>query len=317
MCEGSFIPLMCLFLYNLQTVHAITDPICEPSILENLRGEIESDLSKRLDALTGPDILRQAIKYSVFSGGKLLRPALTLLSCEAAGGTRCDALAAGSALELIHCFSLVHDDLPAMDDDKLRRGQPTLHVQAGEAMAILAGDAMMSLAFQWITDEQQDISRGHQLTQELADATTRMIVGQVYDTLGGFPKDSTPTQKLKLTHQNKTAALIRAACRMGGICADSSDDQLNALTIYGEAIGLMFQIVDDLLDVTQSTEHVGKATNKDQQAGKLTCPSVLGHDESIAQVQQLRNEAKKAIAQLGKPAQPLIELCDYLAVRTK
>lgn len=298
-------------------MHSITDPICEPSILEDLRGEIESDLSKRINALHGPDILREAIKYSVLSGGKLLRPALTLLSCEAAGGNRCDALAAGSALELIHCFSLVHDDLPAMDDDELRRGKPTLHVKAGEAMAILAGDAMMSLAFQSITDEQQDVSRGNQLTQELADATTRMIVGQVYDTLGGFAVDSTPAQKLKLTHQNKTAALIRAACRMGGICADSSDDQLNALSVYGEAIGLMFQIVDDLLDVTQSTEHVGKATNKDQQAGKLTCPSVLGPDECKAQVQRLRNEAKKAITPLGKPAHPLIELCDYLAVRTK
>lgn len=308
---------MSLVLYNHLAVHAIIDPICEPSILEELRGEIESDLSRRLDTLVGPDSLQEAIRYAVLNGGKRLRPALTLLSCQAVGGSRSDALAAGSALELIHSFSLVHDDLPAMDDDELRRGRPTLHVQAGEAMAILAGDAMMSLAFQWITDKQQDMSKGNKLTQELADATTRMIVGQVYDTLGGFPADSTPAQKLKLTHQNKTAALIRAACRMGGICADSSEDQLNALTTYGEAIGLMFQIVDDLLDVTQSTEHVGKATNKDQQAGKLTCPSILGPDESKAQVQQLRNEAKKAIALLGKPANPLIELCDYLAVRTK
>ncbi len=298
-------------------MHGITDPICEPSILEELRGEIESDLSKRIDALTGPEILRDAIRYSVLNGGKRLRPALTLLSCEAAGGQRCEALAAGSALELIHSFSLVHDDLPAMDDDELRRGQPTLHVQAGEAMAILAGDAMMTLAFQWITDQQQDVSKGNQLTQELAAATTRMIVGQVYDTLGGFSADSTPAQKLRLTHQNKTAALIRAACRMGGICAKASDIQLNALTTYGEAIGLMFQIVDDLLDVTQSTEHVGKATGKDQQAGKLTYPGVLGPENSKTEVQRLLNEAKNAIAPLGDKAQPLIELCEYMAVRTK
>lgn len=308
---------MSLVLYNHLAVHAIIDPICEPSILENLRGEIESDLTRRIDALTGPKSLREAIRYSVLNGGKLLRPTLTLLSCQAAGGNRCDALAAGSALELVHSFSLVHDDLPAMDNDELRRGQPTLHIHAGEAMAILAGDAMMSLAFQWITDSQQDVSKGNQLTQELADATTRMIVGQVYDTLGGFAEDSTPAQKLKLTHQNKTAALIRAACRMGGICADSSVEQLKALTKYGEAIGLMFQIVDDLIDVTQSMEHVGKATGKDQQAGKLTYPGVFGPEESKAQVLHLRNEAKKAVIPLGDLAQPLIELCEYMAVRTK
>ena len=308
---------MSLVLYNLLAVHEIIDPICEPSILEDLRGEIESDLSIRLEALAGPKSLQEAIKYSVLNGGKRLRPALTLLSCQAAGGVRCAALAAGSALELVHNFSLVHDDLPAMDNDELRRGQPTLHIKTGEAMAILAGDAMMSLAFQWITDPQQDVSKGNQLTQELADATTRMIVGQVYDTLGGFPAGSTPAQKLKLTHQNKTAALIRAACRMGGICADSSDDKLTALTTYGEAIGLMFQIVDDLIDVTQSTEHVGKATGKDQQAGKLTYPGVFGPEESKAQVLHLRNEAIKAVVSLGDLAKPLIELCEYMAVRTK
>lgn len=308
---------MSLAMYNQIAVNAIIDPMCEPFILEDLRGEIESDLSKRLDALRGPKSLRDAIKYSVLNGGKLLRPTLTLLSCEAAGGKRCDALAAGSALELVHSFSLVHDDLPAMDDDELRRGQPTLHIHAGEAMAILAGDAMMSLAFQWITESQQDVSKGNKLAQELADATTRMIIGQVYDTLGGFPEESTPAQKLKLTHKNKTAALIRAACRMGGICADSSDEQLNALTTYGEAIGLMFQIVDDLIDVTQSTEHVGKATGKDQQAGKLTYPGVFGLEESKSQVMKLRNEAIKAVASLGDLAKPLIELCDYMAVRTK
>ncbi len=296
---------------------AATDPQCEPMILQAVRAEIEADLAQRVDALQEPQPLREAIRYALLGSGKRLRPALTLLCCEAAGGRRDDARAAGAALELIHTFSLVHDDLPAMDDDQLRRGQPTLHVQAGEAMAILAGDAMMSLAFQWIADGTADSTTTSQLTQTLAEATTRMIVGQVYDTLGGFSPELSDAQRLQLIHQNKTAALLRAACRMGGICGGANEAQLQALTDYGEAIGVMFQVVDDLLDITQTTEHVGKVTGKDQQAGKLTSPSVLGAPASRAEVDQRRRDAHAALLGLGESAQPLIELCEYMAVRTK
>ena len=175
----------------------------------------------------------------------------------------------------------------------------------------------MSLAFQWIAEGTADSTTTSQLTQTLAEATTRMIVGQVYDTLGGFSPELSDAQRLQLIHQNKTAALLRAACQMGGICGGADQTQLQGLTDYGEAIGVMFQVVDDLLDVTQSTEHVGKATGKDRQAGKLTSPSVLGPEGCRAEVDRLRRDAHAALLGLGKSAQPLIELCEYMAVRTK
>ncbi len=286
-------------------------------ILQELRVEIEADLTRRIDALTEPQPLREALRYALLGSGKRLRPVLTLLCCEAAGGERDDARSAAAALELIHTFSLVHDDLPAMDDDQLRRGQPTLHVQAGEAMAILAGDAMMCLAFQWITEGTAAAKTTSRLAETLAEATTKMIVGQVYDTVGGFSAQLSRADRLHLIHQHKTAALLRAACRMGGICGGADDTQLQALTGYGEAIGMMFQVVDDLLDVTQTTEHVGKATGKDRQAGKLTSPDVLGPEACRAEVDRLRRDAHAALLGFGESAQPLIELCDYMAVRTK
>ncbi len=265
-----------------------------------------------------PSNLLDAVRYSVLAGGKRLRPVLTLLSCDAVGGRRADAMNAAAAMELIHAFSLVHDDLPAMDDDCLRRGQPTLHVHAGEAMAILAGDAMMSLAFELVSGAHgDDKARCSAVTVELARGTTSMIGGQVYDTLGGFPDGMGDRERLELIHRNKTGALIRVACRIGGICGEADAKQLDALTRYGEAVGLMFQIVDDLLDVTQSSEHLGKTAGKDETAGKLTFPSTIGLERSQAEVQRLLEVAREAVAPLGEPAGGLQELAGYLAVRTK
>ena len=288
-----------------------------PAAQRPLVQEIETDLARRLDAVDGPETLLEAIRYAVLGGGKRLRPALTLLSCEAVGGPRDDARAAAAALELVHTFSLIHDDLPAMDDDDLRRGRPSLHVHAGEAMAILTGDILLSLAFEWIAEAGAGADKPGLLVRELAEATARMIAGQVYDTLGGFPPQRTPAERLELIHRNKTAALLRAACRIGAICGGASAPQLRALDDYGEAIGVMFQIVDDLLDVTQTAEHIGKATGKDTQAGKLTFPSVHGTPQSSREVERLREAAHLALEPLGEAAKPLIELCDYMAVRTK
>ena len=176
---------------------------------------------------------------------------------------------------------------------------------------------MMCLAFQWITEGTADAETTSRLAQTLAEATTKMIVGQVYDTLGGFSQPLSRADRLHLINQHKTSALLRAACRMGGICGGANDTQLEALTGYGEAIGMMFQVVDDLLDVTQTTEHVGKATGKDRQAGKLTSPGVLGPQVCRSEVDRLRGDAHAALHGLGESAQPLIELCDYMAVRTK
>ena len=286
-------------------------------MLLGLVAEIEADLASRIKAVDGPAALREALAYSVLGAGKRLRPVLTLLSCEAAGGDRKQGRAAASAIELIHAFSLVHDDLPAMDDDDLRRGQPTLHVHAGEAMAILTGDVMMSLAFEWITDADSDGETGARLVRTLAEATSCMIAGQVYDTLGGFPPAFTEPQQLRLVHFNKTAALIRAACRLGAFCAQASPEDLASLTSYGESVGMMFQIVDDLLDVTATAEHIGKATGKDVPAGKLTYPGVHGTDASRTEVRRLRDEAHNALAPLGRAAEHLRELCDFMAVRTR
>jgi geranylgeranyl pyrophosphate synthase len=290
---------------------------CESEVLSGVIHEIDAYLVKALRSRRLPEILEEAVCYAVLNGGKRLRPALVLLSCEAAGGQRAEALDPAIALELIHTFSLVHDDLPAMDDDHLRRGRPTLHVHAGEAMAILAGDAMMSLAFEFIGRGPQTRQAGARLTGELAAATTAMINGQVYDTLGGLPEEMADEQRLALIHRSKTGALLRAACRIGAICGRADEPTLQRLTEYGEAIGLMFQIVDDLLDVTQSAEHIGKATGKDQTAGKLTYPGVLGEARSRAEVRRLQTEAHQAIAPLGEPARPLGLLCDDLAIRTK
>ena len=303
------------------TIHAMTrsaaTSVEEPPFVAGLVAEIEADLARRIESVPGPAALREALAYSILGGGKRLRPVLTLMSCEAAGGDRDRGRAAAGAIELVHAFSLVHDDLPAMDDDVLRRGRPTLHVHAGEAMAILTGDVMMSLAFEWIADAHLGDAATSGLVRTLAEATSCMIAGQVYDTLGGFPAGLTQPRQLDMVHRNKTAALIRAACRLGACCGGASAETVDALTRYGEAVGMMFQIVDDLLDVTETAEHIGKATGKDIRAGKLTYPGVCGTDQSRGEVRRLRSEAHDALGPLGQGAEDLIELCDYMAVRTR
>lgn len=303
--------------YNPAMTPTAIEPHCEPAQLSVIVGEIETDLARRVEALDIPEALRAAIRYAMLGGGKRLRPILTLLACEAVGGRRDDARAAAAALELVHTFSLVHDDLPAMDDDEIRRGRPTLHVHCGEALAILAGDAMLSIAFEWIAEASIPDGRKSQLNHELAAACTRMIAGQVYDTIGGFPSGRTGRQRLQLIHRNKTAALLRAACRIGAICGNATPQIQHALSDFGQAVGMMFQIVDDLLDITQSAEHTGKATGKDERAGKLTFPAVHGTEESKHEVRRLRLEAHHALEPLGEAAQSLLQLCDYMAVRTR
>ncbi len=277
---------------------------------------VEAYLAAFLDNRPLPTNLAQAIRYSLLGGGKRLRPILTVLCGEAVGGHADDAMAAAAAIEMVHCFSLVHDDLPAMDDDDLRRGRPTLHRHAGEAMAVLAGDAMLALAFELVAQRVEPTGRTGRIVVELSRATNDMIAGQVYDTLPDFPAGTNDLDRLRTTHRHKTGALIRCACRMGAICGAASEEQLAAVTRYGEAIGLMFQIVDDLLDVTQTTDQLGKAANKDADQGKLTYPGLMGVDESRGQVQRLRTTALEAIESLGRSAQPLRDLCDYMALRT-
>jgi geranylgeranyl pyrophosphate synthase len=207
-----------------------------------------------------------------------------------------------------------------MDNDDLRRGRPTLHKHTTEAMAILAGDAMLTLAFCALTERTGDPVLGAALAKELGAGTGAMIAGQVYDTLGGFTPGTTDADRLRMIHANKTGALIRCACRMGAMCGLASrrdDEALRAITMYADEIGLMFQIVDDILDVTQTTDHLGKKSGKDVDAGKLTYPRVFGIERSRAEVREHEARALAALEGLGQAAQPLRELAAYMAVRTR
>lgn len=291
----------------MSAVHATES---DTALLTSVEAALDAALTSRALAPR----LRDAMRYAALGGGKRVRPILVLRSCQAVGGRADHAMPAAIALEMVHCFSLVHDDLPALDNDDLRRGRPTTHRAHGEALAILAGDALLSVALEVAL--QSPVAPAV-VAQELATATTAMITGQVYDTLGGFEGATDPAEQLRLIHRNKTGALIRCACRMGALCGNTSAQGMAALTRYGDAMGLMFQVVDDILDETQSTEHLGKASGKDRDAGKKTYPSVHGLEESRRTVTRLLEQACDAIAPLGPAADPLRSMADALAVRTR
>jgi geranylgeranyl diphosphate synthase type II len=278
---------------------------------------VEAYLSAFLRHRPLPENLRRAVEYGLLGGGKMIRPILVIRCCEAVGGKPEQALAAAASIEMVHAFSLVHDDLPAMDDDDLRRGRPTLHKQEGEALAILGGDAMLSLAFELIATRMKSAGTALEVIRELSVGANDMIAGQVQDTLPADIGDQDPMDRLKEIHQNKTGALLRAACRIGGICGGAAAAKLAALTRYAEAVGLMFQAVDDLLDVTSTTDELGKAAQKDADQGKLTYPGVLGIQGTRDQITRMRAQAHAALEDFDKRADPLRDLCDYLAVRQK
>jgi len=277
---------------------------------------VDRYLADWLDRCSLPPNLDAAIRYAALGPGKRLRPLLTIRCCEAVGGDADDALAPAGAVELIHAFSLVHDDLPALDDDDLRRGRPTLHRHAGEAMAVLAGDAMLGLAIELMLD-RLPAPLARPVAGELVRGCNRMIAGQVYDTLPAAHESGSELDRLLTTHRNKTGALLRAACRAGALCGGADARQLEAVTGFGEAIGLMFQIVDDLLDVTGTTEQLGKTAGKDVEQEKRTFPAHLGLEASRKEVERLRSVARAALDPLGSRAAVLRELCDYLAARSR
>lgn len=276
---------------------------------------VDAYLESYLSGRRLPPHLLDAIRYALLGGGKRLRPVLAWKCCEAVGSDGPTSLPAGAAVELVHAFSLVHDDLPAMDDDDLRRGRPTLHILSGEAMAILAGDAMLALAFELLSERVQEAALAGSLVQQLSEAAAGMIAGQVYDTLGGLPESLAPTERLHLIHRNKTGALIRAACRMGAMCGGASPAQVNAITRYADAVGLMFQVVDDLLDFEGTPEQTGKRTRKDAAAGKLTFPGLMGSAGSRREVARLEGEARDALKILGPSGAPLADLARDMASR--
>ncbi len=278
---------------------------------------VEPELIKRIIAAELPKNLQDAALYAVSGGGKRVRPALTLLCCEAVGGSWDEAMAAAVAVEYIHCFSLVHDDLPCIDDDNLRRGKATLHIHTNEAMAILAGDLLLPLAMQQISNGTLEPTLEAQLCHTLSKATVEMVRGQVYDTLGGLPEHLNDLEGLESIHRNKTGSLIHGACKMGALCGNATDDQLQAIDTFGHCIGLMFQIVDDLIDLHCPAHHVGKATGKDAAAGKTTYPGVLGVEKSKAAIEKLKKQAKTALKTLGKAGKTLQTFNVWMACRTR
>lgn len=280
-------------------------------------GKVERLLDAYLASLDLGDGLKDAARYAVLGGGKRVRPMLVGACCRAAGGDEEHAVVPAAAVELVHSFSLVHDDLPALDDDDLRRGQPTLHIHAGEAMALLAGDLLLNLAFELLAGSVEDPRVAIRLCQELAKATSRMIDGQVYDTLGGLDPGLSVPERLEIIHARKTGALIEASCRMGAIAANADERTLAAITTYGRNIGIMFQIVDDLLDVEQSSQHTGKRTGKDAEAGKMTAPAVMGVQNARADVERLARAAVDAADALGSAGRELVEISDWLCLRTR
>lgn len=276
---------------------------------------VEATLASRIDAETeAPPRLLEAARYAVLGGGKRLRPLLCLRSAIAAGGRHEDALLSAAAVELIHAFSLVHDDLPALDNDDLRRGRPTLHRAFDEATAVLAGDFLMTIAMGAVAASPVDPQSA---TRELVQATNAMIFGQVYDTLGGTDPSLPLEVQLRSIHDQKTGAMIRVSCRLGAIAAGASTVAFKALDAYGIVIGQMFQAVDDLLDETQSTEHLGKAAGKDRDAGKLTYPRVHGLEGTRSLIETMRRQAIASLSPFGEEAAPLRSLAEDLATRTK
>ncbi len=287
-----------------------------------LGARTEAFVREYIRGLTGaPERLTEAMEYSLYGPGKRIRPALAILCGVAVGGTFEAALPAAGAVEMIHCFSLIHDDLPAMDDDDLRRGRPTNHRVYGEAMAILAGDGLHTMAFDLIARTVPEARTGMRLVAELALATgpEGMIGGQVLDTC--YPQEAKAGARgnlewLQRIHRMKTGALIRGACRMGAICGGATDAQLELVDRYGKAVGLAFQIVDDILDVTATAEQLGKKTGKDAAIGKLTYPSLLGMEASKKHLAEQVKITDEVVERLGPRAKRLGELARMMAERT-
>jgi geranylgeranyl diphosphate synthase, type II len=285
--------------------------------LEERRAVVEGALERFLPpAAAAPAPLHEAMRASVFSGGKRLRPILALASFEIVGGRGDGIHAPACALEFIHTYSLIHDDLPAMDDDDMRRGRPTCHRVFGEAVAILAGDALLTLAFEIVArDASLEPSRRVAVIEELARAngSRGMVGGQAADILAeGAPPS---LGAITFIHTNKTALPLAASVRVGAIAGGAAPADLEALSAYGLKAGLAFQITDDILDVTGTAEEMGKAVGKDLARGKMTYPGVVGVEAAGKQARDLLDEAVGALARFGPRARPLAEIAAFIAER--
>jgi geranylgeranyl diphosphate synthase, type II len=267
-------------------------------------------------ATAKPPTIHKAMRYSLFAGGKRLRPVLTLAAAEACGGSVDNALPAACAVECIHTYSLVHDDLPCMDDDDLRRGRPTNHKVFGEGIAVLAGDALLTVAFEILakTTPARRYPVAAQITELAHAAGSRWLVGGQVADLEGEGRTLSAVE-LEYIHRCKTAALLTTSIRLGAMSANATDEQLKALTTFGESVGLAFQVIDDILDVTQSSEKLGKTAGKDAHAQKATYPAIHGLEKSRQTARRLTAKARASLIPLKAKGATLQALADYLLAR--
>ncbi|MEI6083812.1 MAG: polyprenyl synthetase family protein [Verrucomicrobiota bacterium] len=281
--------------------------------LDHYLDQTGTRINKALDKLLPPETaqpptIHKAMRYSIFAGGKRIRPVLTLAACEAVHGKTAAALPLACAVECIHTYSLIHDDLPCMDDDDLRRGRPTNHKVFGEGIAVLAGDALLTHAFTLAATKAEYV-------KELAFAagSLRLIAGQVQD-LENESRQATLAE-VKTTHLNKTAALIATSIRLGAMAGGASAAQLKHLTRYGQDLGLAFQVIDDVLDATSTKEVMGKSVRADQKNEKSTYTKVLGIEKSRAYAAELIADAQKQLRGFDKKADPLRAIADFFLTR--
>lgn len=267
-----------------------------------------------------PESIHKAMRYSIFAGGKRVRPVLMLAACEAVGGNLEDSMPAACAMEMIHTYSLIHDDLPAMDDDDFRRGRPTNHKVFGEAIAILAGDGLLTEAFRLISDPRFAVNMPPAnrlaIIQEIAvrSGTLGMVGGQVVD-MESEGKSDIDLPTVHYIHTHKTGALITASVVAGALAGGADDVQLDAIRRYGEAAGLAFQIADDILDIEGSSEDLGKTAGSDQARGKATYPAVMGLEAARKEAAKMMDEAMQALESFGSAADPLREIARYIVER--
>ena len=281
------------------------------------KAQIEAALDASI-ALTYPEKIYESMRYSLMAGGKRLRPILCLATCELMGGTVQMAMPTACALEMIHTMSLIHDDLPAMDNDDYRRGKLTNHKVYGEDIAILAGDGLLAYAFEFVAVQTQQVpaDRLLQVVARLGRAVgaAGLVGGQAVD-LECEGKPDVTLETLTFIHRHKTGALLEACVVCGAILAGASDLDVQRLTRYAQNIGLAFQVIDDVLDITATQEELGKTAGKDLQAQKVTYPSLWGIEESVRQANQMIADAKAELTAYGDRAKPLMAIADYITAR--
>lgn len=318
---GHYLCFFCVLKGSPMTTATTASKPVQPAFLQNAQAQVQADLLAVLDAQVWPEVLCDAVRHAVLQGGKRVRPALVYAACQACTGR--DSLSAAArraavAIELIHCYSLVHDDLPCMDDDELRRGQPTVHVVYGEANALLAGDVLQSLAFEVLSgnafadtaipDESVRLAQ----VASLSRAASRMVHGQLLD-LAAETKQ-VAERELEQIHIHKTGALIRSAVEMGAQAAGAGEDELADLDSFAYALGLAFQVQDDILDVTATTEELGKPAGSDEKLHKSTYPSLLGLAGAQVRATALHQQAIKALDRLPHSS-ALRQLAEFLLHR--